>query len=175
MITDTCNVENASHIEVTQDSWRSDTIFGRNSYPPFTYHCCLQFPITGPDIAIRAIRRLGENCPIFWKAAKNCQIIYIKPKFEIPKHLHQTSFETLSYLQNPCFETAYLGENVKHLLKLKGPQMSPFLWVPCLFKKINTELPKVANWQKFAQSGHPDYYAIFLCPNFYHCDYCDGC
>jgi hypothetical protein len=33
------------------------------------------------------------------KAVQNCQNIYIKAEFESPKHLHQTTFEALEYLQ----------------------------------------------------------------------------
>ena len=40
---------------------------------------------------------------------------------ESPKHLHQTIFETLKYLQQ-CFETAYLGESAINLLQQKVAQ-----------------------------------------------------
>jgi hypothetical protein len=36
----------------------------------------------------------------------------MKAQFESPKHLNQTSFETLNTITNHTFETAYLSENV---------------------------------------------------------------
>jgi hypothetical protein len=50
--------------------------------------------------------------------SKKCQNTTIKAKFESPKHLHQTTFETLKYPKQ-CFETASLDENVKCLNKKK--------------------------------------------------------
>jgi hypothetical protein len=53
----------------------------------------------------------GENLPIFWKTSPNnneairFQNIYVKAQFENPKHVHQTTFETLKY-NKPYFETA---------------------------------------------------------------------
>jgi hypothetical protein len=68
---------------------------------------------------------LKKNCPIFQKVAqtvskpKKAKNTQYKAQLEKPKHLHQTTFETLKYYNKPCFETAYLGENVLNLLKQK--------------------------------------------------------
>jgi hypothetical protein len=42
------------------------------------------------------------------KSQKSCQVkkgqnIYNKAQFESPKHIHQTTFETLKYLQQTMF------------------------------------------------------------------------
>jgi hypothetical protein len=78
------------------------------------------------NVKLEQVTRLfNKICPIFQKVAKtdskpkNCQIIYIKSQLESPKCLHQTTFETLKYLQKPCFETTYLDENVINLLEQK--------------------------------------------------------
>jgi hypothetical protein len=53
--------------------------------------------------------RLEKNRQIFQRIAqkvaksKNGKNIYNKAKFESPKHLHQTTFETLKYLQQTMF------------------------------------------------------------------------
>jgi len=68
--------------------------------------------------------RWFEKNALFFKSslnsfqAKKCQKIYNKAQFESPKHLHQTTFDTLEYLQQ-SFETAYLGENVINFLNQK--------------------------------------------------------
>ena len=54
--------------------------------------------------------------------AQNSQNIYIKAQFEGPKHLHKTTFKPKYTWNNPYFKTAYLGENVKKLLKQKVAQ-----------------------------------------------------
>jgi hypothetical protein len=54
-------------------------------------------------------RQLEKNCQIFQRIAqkvtksKKGQNIYNKAQFENPKHLHQTTFETLKYLQQTMF------------------------------------------------------------------------
>jgi hypothetical protein len=53
-------------------------------------------------------RRYEETCPIFQKAAKKVSRqkglnIYNKAQFESPKHLLQTTFETLKSLQQTMF------------------------------------------------------------------------
>jgi hypothetical protein len=54
-------------------------------------------------------RRFGKKCPIFQKVSqtvfkpKQFQNIYNK----VPKHLPQTTFETLKTCSKPCFETDY--------------------------------------------------------------------
>jgi hypothetical protein len=53
--------------------------------------------------------RRKKICQIFQRIAqkatnsKKGQIIYNKAQFESPKHLHQTTFETLKYLQQTMF------------------------------------------------------------------------
>jgi hypothetical protein len=59
-------------------------------------------------------RRLEKNSQIKKIAQKvtkseKGQNIYNKAQFESPKHLQQTTFKTFN---KPCFETAYLGENL---------------------------------------------------------------
>jgi hypothetical protein len=54
-------------------------------------------------------RILEKNSPNFSKIAqqvakyKKGQNIYNEAQFESPKHLHQTTFETLKYLQQTMF------------------------------------------------------------------------
>jgi hypothetical protein len=63
-------------------------------------------------------------------------------QFESPKHLHQTSFEILKYLQQ-CFETAYLGENATNLLQQKVAQnVACHFWATLSFQKIIMSLQK---------------------------------
>jgi hypothetical protein len=63
-------------------------------------------------------QKIRKKSPNFSKnSPKSCQVkksqnIYNKAQFESPKHLHQTTFETLNTYNKPCFETAYLGKNV---------------------------------------------------------------
>jgi hypothetical protein len=52
-----------------------------------------------------------------WKVAKrfaetrNAKNIDIKSQFESRKHVHQTTFETIEYVNKLCYEPAYLGKN----------------------------------------------------------------
>jgi hypothetical protein len=53
-------------------------------------------------------QKVRKNCPIFRKVAQKSpsqkrQNIYNKAQFESPKHLHQTTFETLKFLQQSMF------------------------------------------------------------------------
>ncbi len=84
--------------------------------------------------------------------AKKGQNIYNKAQFESPKHLHQTSWETYS---KPCFETAYLDENVINLVKPKVAQNVIISLGYFIFSKNHNEPPKVAHLAKIAQSGYP--------------------
>jgi hypothetical protein len=67
-------------------------------------------------------QKFGKKLPNFLKIAKKVarskkgQNIYIKALFESPKHLQQTTFETLKY-NKPCFDITYLGKNLINLLK----------------------------------------------------------
>jgi hypothetical protein len=62
---------------------------------------------------------------------------------ESPKHLHQTIFETLKYLQQ-CFETAYLGENAINLLQQKVAQNVTIFGTTSSFQKGTMSLQKLA-------------------------------
>ncbi len=61
---------------------------------------------------------IRKKSPNFSKnSPKSCQVkkgpnIYNKVPIENPKHLHQTTYKTLKYVQQTMFETAYLGKNV---------------------------------------------------------------
>jgi hypothetical protein len=80
--------------------------------------------------------------------AKKGQNIYNKAQFESQKHLHQTPFETLNTYNKPCFETAYLGENVIDLLKQKVTQNVAISLGYFIFSKNHNEPPKVAQLSK---------------------------
>jgi hypothetical protein len=60
---------------------------------------------------------------------------------ESPKHLHQTIFETLKYLQQ-CFETVYLGENAINLLQQKVAQNVAIFGTTSSFQKGTMSLQK---------------------------------
>jgi len=68
-------------------------------------------------------------------AKQKCHNVYIKAQIESPKHQHQTTFETLKYLQQTIL-TAYLGEHVKYLLKQKVAKIPPFLLAISSFLKV---------------------------------------
>jgi hypothetical protein len=59
-------------------------------------------------------------CPIFEKSSQNsheaekCEI-YIKAKFESPKHLHQPLSKPKNEYNKPCFDKPYSSENVKKI------------------------------------------------------------
>ncbi len=92
---------------------------------------------------------------------KSCQVkkgqnIYNEAQFESPKHLHQTTFETLYTYNKLCFETAYFGENVINLLKQKVAQKVTIILGFFILSKNHNEPPKVAKLtKKITQSGHP--------------------
>ncbi len=69
--------------------------------------------------------------------------IHIKPLLK-PKNRHKKL----------CFETAYLGENVKQCVSQKYPKVLPFLG-HLIFEKNPNELSKVSQLVKITQSGHP--------------------
>jgi hypothetical protein len=73
------------------------------------------------------------------------QNIYNKASFERPKHLYQTTFETLTYV------TAYLNENVINLFNQNVAQNVTISLGYFIFSKP----PKVAQLQKIAQFGQP--------------------
>jgi hypothetical protein len=94
----------------------------------------------------------SKNSPKSCQVTKG-QIIYNKAPFEGPKHLHQTTFETLKnptlkYYNKLCFETAYLGKNVINLLKQKvAPKVTINLGY-FILSKNHIELPKVVQLAK---------------------------
>jgi hypothetical protein len=58
---------------------------------------------------LNRVTRRFEKSPIFQKVAQTVskprkgQNIYNKAQFESPKHLHETTFENLKYLQQTMF------------------------------------------------------------------------
>jgi hypothetical protein len=72
------------------------------------------------------------------------QNIFNKAQFESPKFPHQTTFETLKNYNKPCFECAYLGENVIDLLKQKTAQIVAITFGCFIFSKSHNDIPKVA-------------------------------
>ncbi len=73
---------------------------------------------------------------------KRGQNICNKAQFESPKHLDETTFKPKNTYNKPCFETAYLGENVINLLQQKGAQNIPMSLGYFIFKKIIMSLQK---------------------------------
>jgi hypothetical protein len=63
----------------------------------------------------------SKNSPKICQVKKG-QNIYTKAQFESPKHLHQSTFKTLKYLQQTMFRNCFLGKNVINLLKQKVVQ-----------------------------------------------------
>jgi hypothetical protein len=61
----------------------------------------------------------------------------------------------------PCFETAYLGEKLINLFKLKVAQKVANVLGYFIFSKNHNEPPKVAQLAKIAQSGHPANKLVF--------------
>ncbi len=78
------------------------------------------------------------------------QKIFNKAQFKSPKYPHQTTFETLKNYNKPCFQRAYLLENIIDLLEQKTAQIVAITLGYFIFKKNHNELPKVAqsvkNW-----------------------------
>ncbi len=76
--------------------------------------------------------------------AKSAKISTSKFNCKSPKHLHQTSFKTLKYLQQTKFWNCLLGKNVKKLLKQKVAQNVAISLGYFSVPKIHNEIPKVA-------------------------------
>jgi hypothetical protein len=74
-------------------------------------------------------------------SAKKCQNINNKAQFESLKHFHQTTFETLKYLQQ-CFGTSYLSKNVIDMFHLKLAQNVAIIWATSSFQKVMMSLQK---------------------------------
>ncbi len=102
-------------------------------------------------------QKIRKKLPNFSKIAqkvaksKKGQNIHNKDQFESPKHLQQTTFETLKYLNKQCFETAYLGGKLINLLKLKVAQKVAIILGYFILLKNHNE----PNGRKIAQSGPP--------------------
>jgi hypothetical protein len=64
-------------------------------------------------------------------------------------------WKPLNTYNKPCFETAYLGENLKNLVKQKVAPKVTIILGYYILSKIIMSLQKKPNWQKNAQSGHP--------------------
>ncbi len=90
---------------------------------------------------------LKQNAHFFQKVVqtvfklKKCQNIYNKAQLERPKHLHQTTFEPLKYLQQSMTWNRLFGWN---LLKQKVVQYFAIFWGYFIFSKNPNESPKVA-------------------------------
>jgi hypothetical protein len=66
--------------------------------------------------------KLSKSSHNSLQAGPKCQNIHIKTQFESLKHVHETTFVTLKYLQKTHLETTYLGYNVINLFKKKVAQ-----------------------------------------------------
>ncbi len=73
---------------------------------------------------------------------KRDQNIYNNAQFESPKHLHQTTLKPKNTYNKPCFESAYLGENVINLPQQNVAQNIPMSLGYVIFKKITMSLQK---------------------------------
>jgi len=85
---------------------------------------------------------LKRNSPIFQKVApkslqgKKGQNIYNKAEFESPKHLHQTTFETLKYPKQTMFWNCLFGLKCNKFATAKSsPKCNHFFGLLYLFKK----------------------------------------
>jgi hypothetical protein len=102
----------------------------------------------------RVTRQLEKKLPNFSKNSpkshqvKKGQNIYNKAQFENPKHLHQTTLETLKYYNKPCFVTAYIGKYVINLLKQKVAPKVTIIFGYFVLSKNHNEPPKVAQLAK---------------------------
>jgi hypothetical protein len=102
--------------------------------------------VTGRDVKkLPNFSKSTQNC----LQTKPCQNIYIKAEFESPKHLHQTTFETLN-----IHNKLYLGENTINLFKQKVAQNVTISLGYFIFKKIIMSLQRCPIGKKTAQSGH---------------------
>jgi hypothetical protein len=94
----------------------------------------------------RVTKRFEKNCPFFQKVVKtaskpkNAKISTVKLNLKVQKH--QTTPETLKYLKQTSFETAYYGKNVMYLLKQKLAQNVAISLVFSSFQKIIMSLQK---------------------------------
>jgi hypothetical protein len=106
-------------------------------------------------------RRFEKNCPIFQKVApkvskaKEAKISTIKLNLKAQNIYIKPLFKPKNTYNKPCFETAYLGENVINLLQQKGTQDITIYLGYFIFFKIIRSLQKCPNWRKIAQFGHP--------------------
>jgi hypothetical protein len=105
--------------------------------------------LDSPLLTLRVTRWLEKSYQIFQRIAqkvaksKKGHNIYNKAQFENPKHLHQTTFKTLKYLQQTMFWNCLLRKNVINLLKQKVAQKAFQI-----LSKNHNEPPKVAQLAK---------------------------
>ncbi len=89
--------------------------------------------------------------------------MYNKDQFESPKHLHQTSFETLKCLQQTMLRNkAYLGKNEINLLKQKVAQKVIIILGYFILSKNHNEPPKVAQLANNCPIWSPCLYQTML-------------
>jgi hypothetical protein len=105
---------------------------------------------------------LKKNCPIFPKVAqtvskpKKAKIFETKLNLKAQNIYIKPLLKPYNAYNKPCFETAYLGENVIHLLQQKVAQNVAISLGYFIFSKNHNEHPiaQLPKWQKNAQSGH---------------------
>ena len=87
--------------------------------------------------------KLNKNLPNIWKCSQNCSQS-IKAQIEGTRHLHLTAFNVKNEYNKPCFETAYLAENVKNA-QVQNSQTAEFhpIWSHCSAASKNIICSKV--------------------------------
>jgi hypothetical protein len=105
-------------------------------------------------MVLRVTKRYGKNSPNFSRSnqsslqAKRCQNIYNKVQFKSPKHLQQTTLETLKHLQQSIFLNCLFRQKCINLLKPKVTQNVTISLGYFIFSKNHNEPPKVAQLAK---------------------------
>ncbi len=106
----------------------------------------------------------GKNHPIFEKSSQNsrfskkCLNIYIKAQFESLKHVQQTTFEALKYLQNHVLKLV-ISVNVKKIARAKS---NPKCCLYYIFSKSRNGHPKVAQLVKNRPIWSPCFHPHWL-------------
>jgi hypothetical protein len=98
--------------------------------------------LQGDQMICEKIAHLKKSSPNSLEA-KKYRNIYNKTHLESPKHLHQTLFEPLKYLQQSMFWKGLFGWN---LLKQKVAQNFAISLGYFIFSKNHDESPKVAQF-----------------------------
>jgi hypothetical protein len=107
-------------------------------------------------------QKIRKKLPTFSKnSPKSCQAkkgqnVYNKAQFEGPKHLQKRLLKPLNTHNKPCFETAYLCENLINLLKLKVAQKVAIIFGYFILSNNHNEPSKVAQLEKNDLICHPD-------------------